>query len=303
MRTWTVLKPCTGFAMEAGQKIAGRSQVLEHLGPYASHAPVGAFGAISDKAFALYREAAGGHVRDGETPTQHLITRMMYVAEATSIATRLNASWALSHPALSLLRDRYEQVVRFSWLARQAGTMEMTRYVASYYAKGMQLHRSMSQAEKDEYVSIRGEVDEWMTTELTKQQRTSLNRWNDLDLHSMVKKRDELPPLSDCDVAKETLASLYTSIYAQFSSVTHYDMYSMNMLGLYKSPDGQMVLAPDPHWPSMINLHNSLFDLIQCFEVTRRYLEKDADSQFSSLLKDWREFMTRVVGPLQARPA
>ncbi|MCA0301713.1 MAG: hypothetical protein LCH95_04845 [Proteobacteria bacterium] len=226
---------------------------------------------------------------------------MMYVAEATSVAIRVNASWALSHPALSLLRDRYEQVVRFSWLARQAGTMQMTRYVASYYAKAMQLHRSMSNIEKAEYVSIRGELDEWMSEELTKEQRASLNRWNDLDLRSMVQKRDKLPPLSDCEVAKEKLASLYTSIYAQFSSVTHYDMYSMNMLGLYKSPDGQMVLAPDPHWPSLINVHNSLFDLIQCFEMTRRYLDKDADQEFSSILKDWRGYMERVVGPPQGK--
>lgn len=287
--------------MDTGENVAGRPQVLEHLGPCSRHAPVGAFGAISDKAFALYREAAGGHVREGETPTQHLITRMMYVAEATSIATRLNASWALSHPALSLLRDRYEQAVRFSWLARQTGTLQMIRYVASHYAKGMQLHRSMSDAAKEELKNIQGNTEEWVTADLTKEQRASLNRWNDLDLRSMAEKRDALPPLSECDVARETLAPLYTSIYAQFSSVTHYDMYSMNMLGLYKSPDGQMVLAPDPHWPSLINLHNSLFDLIQCFEVTRRYLEKDADSDFSSLLKDWREYMTRVVGPPQAK--
>lgn len=282
--------------------MADRPQVLEHLGPYARHAPLSAFGAISDKAFALYKEAAGGHVRDGETPTQHLITRMMYVAEATSIATRLNASWALSHPALSLLRDRYEQAVRFSWLARQSGTLQMTRYVASYYAKGMQLHRSMSDAAKEELKTIQSDTEEWVSADLTKEQRASLNRWNDLDLRSMVEKRDALPPLSECDVARETLAPLYTSIYAQFSSVTHYDMFSMNMLGLHKSPDGQMVLAPDPHWPSMISLHNSLFDLIQCFEVTRRYLEKDADSGFSSLLKDWKMCTTRIVGPPKTLP-
>lgn len=225
------------------------------------------------------------------------MTRMVYVAEATSTALRLNASWALSHPALSLLRDRYEQTVRFSWLARQTGTLQMTRYVASYYAKGLQLHRGMSQAEKDELSATPGGIQEWMTTELTKEQRASLNSWNELDLRSMVEKRDKLPPLSGCDVAKETLAPLYTSIYAQFSSVTHYDMYSMNILGLHRAPGGRLVLSPDPHFPSIINLHNALFDLIQCFEATRRYLEKDLDSKFSLLLKEWREYMMRVIGP------
>lgn len=49
-------------------------------------------------------------------------------------------------------------------------------------------------------------------------------------------------------------------------------MYSMSILGLHKSPDGQLVLAADPGFPSMINLHNALFDLIQCFEASRSFL-------------------------------
>src|ERR1700755_1648974 len=95
---------------------------------------------------------------------------------------------------------------------------------------------------------------------------------------------------------------MYDHIYAQFSSVTHYDMYSMNILGLHKTPDGQLVLAPDPHFPSMINLHNALFNLIQCFEATRRYLDEDFDSRFSTLLEEWREYVSRVIGPTQ-KPA
>jgi hypothetical protein len=43
---------------------------------------------------------------------------MLYIAEITSTAIRLNATWALTPAAMSLLRDRYEQTVRFSWLVR-----------------------------------------------------------------------------------------------------------------------------------------------------------------------------------------
>ena len=67
-------------------------QVFEHLGPYNNHPPVAAFGSLSARAFELYHDASGGHEREKETPTQHLVTRMMYVAEITSTALRLNAS-------------------------------------------------------------------------------------------------------------------------------------------------------------------------------------------------------------------
>lgn len=279
-----------------------RPQVLEHLGQYVRHPPVAAFGSISDKALELYREASGGHVRENETPTQHLVTRMMYIAEATSIAARLNASWALSHPALSLLRDRYEQTVRFSWLARQSDNVQMVRYIASYYAKSIQLHHSMSEAQRNELTKMGFTPPDWLIDKPTKDQREYLNRWNALDLRSMAEKRDKLAPLADCKLAQEPLADLYTSVYAQLSSVTHYDMYSMNILGLHKAPDGQLVLAADPHFPSIINLHNSLFDLIQCFEATRCYLKVNFDERFSALHDEWRGYTHRVINPPTENP-
>lgn len=273
----------------------GRPQVLEHLGPYEKHAPVSAFGSISDRAFALYREAAGGHKREDETPTQHLITRMMYVAEATSLALRLNASWALSHPALSLLRDRYEQVVRFSWLAKQSDDAQMLRYVAAYHAKEIKLKQSLPRNVREELQRMG--YDSWYGEEISREKLNILNQWNNLDLKSMVEKRDKLPPLSDCRIAMESLSQFYVSVYAQFSSVTHCDMYSMKILGLHKTPSGQLVLAADPHLPSMINMHNSLFDTIQCYEVSRRFLGKDFDNRYSALLREWHSYVERVIGP------
>jgi hypothetical protein len=230
-------------------------------------------------------------------PTQHLITRMMYIAEATSVAIRLNASWALSHPALSLLRDRYEQTVRFSWLARQSENTQMVRYIASYYAKSIQLYHSMTEAQKCELVKMGFTPPDWLAEKPTKEQRGYLERWNSLDLRSMANKRDKLPPISGCKLATEPLEDLYTSVYAQFSSVTHYDMYSMNILGLHKAPDGQLALGADPHFPSIINLQNSLFDLIQCFEATGRYLKMNFDERFSTLHEEWRGYMNRVINP------
>jgi len=221
----------------------------------------------------------------------------MYIAEVTSIAMRLNASWALSHPALSLLRDRYEQTVRFSWLARQSDNTQLVRYIASYYAKSIQLHHSMTEAQKKELDKMGFTAPEWVSTKPTKEERDYLNRWNSLDLRSMANKRDELPSLSYCKLGKETLGDLYNGIYVQFSSVTHYDMYSMNILGFHEAPNGQLVLAPDPHFPSIINLYNSLFDLIQCFEATRRYLKVGLDEKFSAAHEEWRRHRNRVINP------
>ncbi len=75
----------------------------------------------------------------------HLIRRMMYVAEASSVGLRLNASWALTHPGFSLCRDRYEQCVRFSWLAGQNDAREWYRYIADYYLTRHRLKNAFDQ--------------------------------------------------------------------------------------------------------------------------------------------------------------
>ena len=43
----------------------------------------------------------------------------------------------------------------------------------------------------------------------------------------------------------------YESIYSQFSSVSHYDRYSIELLGIQPAPDGTLVLAAQPHWPKL----------------------------------------------------
>jgi hypothetical protein len=178
----------------------------------------------------------------------------------------------------------------------------MAKYVAHFYGKSIDVYRSLSPKVKAELAKMPFATDAWNTETTTKEQREYLNRWSKLDLRSMANGRDKLPPLSDCAIARETLGDLYTSIYAQFSSVAHYDMYSMNILGLHPAPDGAPVLAADPSFPAVINLHNSLFDLIQCFEAVRRFLNADFDARFSSLLDDWRVYMRRVFatpGPIR----
>jgi hypothetical protein len=138
-----------------------------------------------------------------------------------------------------------------------------------------------------------------MTEAPTKEQRAYLDRWESLDLLSMARKRDELPPLGAGMLAKQSLADLYTSVYRQFSSVSHFDMYAMRMLGFYKAPSGVLVLAPDPSWPAVACLHTALFDLIQCYEALVAFFDVKGDTAlavFNDLFAEWKISCDRLIG-------
>jgi hypothetical protein len=264
------------------------------LGPYAKHPPVEAFCTLSAECFALFHEAIGGQERSGETGRQHLTIRMMYISETTSSAVRLNASWALSIPAMSLVRDRYEQVVRHSWLMHQPDSAELIKYVGFYYAKMSRVFGKLDEATKKELLSGHPGGEAWMTTKPTKEERKYLERWESLDLESMAKKRDQLLTDEVPFRSARQLSDLYTSIYRQFSSASHFDMYSMNMLALHRSAEGKFVLAPDPWWPAMLCLHTALFDLIQCAEVCKLVYGIERGNEWDRLFERWREFCNRI---------
>jgi hypothetical protein len=54
-----------------------KPQVLQHLGPYLKHPPVEAFSRLSADTWVAYHDIIGGYERVGETPREHLISRMM----------------------------------------------------------------------------------------------------------------------------------------------------------------------------------------------------------------------------------
>jgi hypothetical protein len=103
----------------------------------------------------------------------------------------------------------------------------------------------------------------------------------------MGKKRDEFPPLAEEHVAKEKLGHWYDGIYAQFSSVSHYDRYSLELLAVNKTPTGKLYLGAPPHWPRMLILQNAHFDIIQCFEAAHVCHKAEAAAIFNSFLIEW----------------
>jgi hypothetical protein len=121
--------------------------IADQLGPYIAHPPVAATCNLSKRAWLRLTQLRGGHERSGETGKEHLLTRLLYFAESTSTAVRIDATWSLSLPAMSLLRDRYEQVVRFSWLARQTDSEQLAAFIDTYYAKAAKVFGRITPAQ------------------------------------------------------------------------------------------------------------------------------------------------------------
>jgi hypothetical protein len=212
---------------------------------------------------------------------------MMYIAEITSSAVRLDASWGLTHAAMSLLRDRYEQAVRFSWLVRNPDQGEFQKYERAIFSKMGSLARSVSAETRQRFAEKLGPLPAWAAEAPTKEQRVYLDEWSMLDLRSMAKKRDEFPPIAETALAKEKLATWYDSIYSQFSSVSHYDRYSIELLTLNPMRHGGLVLATPPHWPGLLMLQNAHFDIIQCFEAAQICHKRDVARTFEVFLAEW----------------
>ena len=117
----------------------------------------------------------------------------------------------------------------------------------------------------------------------------------------MATRRDLLPRLTDLQVGKEELGHHYDTIYTQFSSVSHFDAYSIQLLRLHKTDDGELGLETDDLWPGLLILQNCQFDIIQCFEAVRAFYDKDAAQSFNELLLEWYRLTDRMDFPAQSQ--
>jgi hypothetical protein len=245
-------------------------RIVDNLGPAMNHPPVAAAAALSDEIFKALHKARGGPERKNETQREHLLTRFIYLAESTSTGIRMNATWTLILPAMSLLRDRYEQVVRFSWLSRQTDLKQLIAFLDHFHVRSSVIFGDVSPAQWAQLEDVLPNKIE-PPKKLTKEEKTFLARWEKLDLRSMATKRDALPAKTKSPIEEQTLADLYTPVYQQFSSVSHGDAFGLDILRLWTNSAGVSVLSPDPWWPAFICLFNCLFDLIQCHEAVSAF--------------------------------
>jgi hypothetical protein len=263
------------------------SPVFQYLGPYAQSEAVAACCRLNERIWLTYHELAGDYRHTDKNSREFLIVRMLYLAEITSSAIRLNASWALTHAAMSLLRDRYEQTLRFSWLVRNPDPQAFSKYDRTKFAKMGDLARSAPAETRAHFEKLLGPIPAWAKDPLTKEERAFFEEWSKVDLRSMGKKRDDFSPLAEEQVAKEKLGRLYDTIYSQFSSVSHYDRFSLELLRLSEGENGKLVLGYQPHWPGILILQNAHFDIIQCFEAAQVCHKLNSAPIFNALLAEW----------------
>lgn len=261
-------------------------KAFEHLGGYTKNPAFAAFHDLSVRAFAMYHD--GIAEADMARPLVDLIRRMTYVAEATSSGLRLDASWALTHPAFSLCRDRYEQCVRFSWLARQSDDREWYRYIADYYLTRHRLKNAFDQSG----IALPVDLDDGLS-EAPAYVRERFAYWRNTPVDQLARRRDGLAGITGSVVDRESLFGFYDSIYRQGSSVSHYDLYSVNMLGLHDGPEG-LVLAPDPGMPIVLALHCALFDIVQCAEALARAEAPAPAETLDTLIAEWWTFVRQT---------
>ena len=235
---------------------------LSHLGDYIQNPVFRSFEKISGDCWSLYHHETAG--KPFGSPFLSLLTRMMYVAESTSAALRLNASWALTLPAFSLCRDRFEQTVRLSWLLRKNEDEDWHSFLDSYDAKKSVLRNAFIQRGVDPLTDLSSPLDE-----MSKDERAKFDQWSKRKVDQLAKERDKLSGITKSKIDAEKIEIFYESIYRQGSSVSHFDAYCIKMLNLYRR-DGQAILAPDPLFPMILVLHNALFDLICAAEATAR---------------------------------
>ena len=274
--------------------------VFQHLGPYAEHGAVADCCRLTERVWLAYLDLAGAHEHKNKESREFLIVRMLYIAEIMSSAVRLNASWGMTPAAMSLLRDRYEQTLRFSWLVRNPDPLAFEKYDRTKFSKMSDLTRSTTNQTREYFEKLLGPLPAWATEAPTKEQRAFFEEWSRLDLRSMGKKRDEFPPSADAAIAKEKLGRLYDSIYAQFSSVSHYDRFSIDFMMLNKIADGRMVLGAQPHWPGLLILENAHFDIIQCFEAAQVCHERDAVAIFDGFFQEWLGIANAIAPSVEA---
>jgi hypothetical protein len=173
----------------------------------------------------------------------------------------------------------------------------MKKFFAYYHSRANKIFKTMHEAAKDEFAKIVDDPPEWTLRNFTKEERERFDAWAVLDLKSMVVKRDNLPGFGTMEIARQKLDLYYAPIYAQFSSVSHSDMYSVALLGLHKPPEGDLlVLAADPHWPATLASFNALFDIIQCYECAAGIYGRDCEPHFQSLFARWHAVTKRTFG-------
>lgn len=258
----------------------------QYLGPFVNQLYIAELCGLDERVWEVFRAHAKERnpIKDGSR--DYLIVRMMHIAESTSNAIRMDATWALIPPTMSLVRDRYEQTVRFSWLVRNPDQEEYDKYERFMFAKIRTVARDIA-PETIKRFRESGQLLLWITEPLNKDDREYLEEWEKLDLKSMAARRDGFPPIADNLLSNEKLEKWYSAVYQQFSSVSHYDRFSIEMVSPQPHEGETVVMGLQLFWSKLLILYTTLLDIIQCYEATSVCFEQNTSIQFESLFQEW----------------
>ncbi|MGE5268971.1 MAG: hypothetical protein ACM3JG_04775, partial [Thiohalocapsa sp.] len=168
----------------------------EHLGPLVNNPYVAALCELDERVWEAFREDARKRVPIEDGSLDYLIIRMMHIAEVTSNAIRMDATWELIPPTMSLVRDRYEQVVRFSWLVRNPNQEEYHKYERFMLAKIRRVVQDIDPETIKRFAESGRALPPWTTEPWDKEDQKYIAAWEKMDLRSMAAKRDGFPSIA-----------------------------------------------------------------------------------------------------------
>lgn len=268
-----------------------------NFGPYSRWESVGAFSTLSKNAFSTFDNFINENWALLSRPVHHLFLRIAYQAKTTSLAARLNNSWALCLPAFALTRVRLEQTIICSYLIHEDESVGLRRFVAFISIEHYKTSRIVMEdpslakhlshidfdAMQNEAVKAQEEFRPGFSLENDKFER----KWTNLDLRSLAKKRDDLVNASSF-AFKHSLEREYVTIYKEASSVVHSDCSSLSysFLNIFASPSGVPVLMAVPAWATIVSAATAHYDILQCYEILK-WLGIGADSEYDMQMNQW----------------
>lgn len=268
-----------------------------NFGPYERWESVGSFSALSETAFETFDKFIDNNWVLLSRPIHHLFLRMAYQAKTTSLATRLNNSWALCLPAFALTRVRLEQTIICSYLIHEDESVGLHRFVAfipiGHYKASRIVMEDPSLAKHLSHIDLEAMQNEAVLAQEKFAPGFSLDndkfqrKWTNLDLRSLAKRRDDLASASSF-AFKYSLEREYITIYAEASSIVHSDCSSLShgFLNIVASPAGVPVLMAVPAWATIVSAATAHYDILQCYEILK-WLGIPADSEYDMVMKRW----------------
>lgn len=268
-----------------------------NFGPYSRWESVGAFSTLSENAFSTFDKLINENWALLSRPIHHLFLRMAYQAKTTSLAARLNNSWALCLPAFALIRVRLEQTIICSYLIHEDESVGLRRFVAfisiGHYKATRIVMEDPSLAEHLSHIDLgamqngAGKAQEEFKPGFSLENDKFERKWTNLDLRSLAKKRDDLVNVSSF-AFKHSLEREYVTIYTEASSVVHSDCSSLSysFLNIFASPSGVPVLMAVPAWASVVSAASAHYDILQCYEILK-WLGIAANSEYDMQMTRW----------------